>query len=184
MMAGKNKGGRPSEFNRKWNNEEGLLRISGWAKDGLSNEQIAGNMSINVSTLYEWQKKYSEFAEALKISKDIADRKVENALYKSCMDRVITVKKAFKVKHVKYDNGKRVSEDEEVVSVEEEVHIPANTTAQIFWLKNRKAEDWRDKRETALTGANGGPVEVKSMTDEEVDARLAELMAKVGGDNG
>ena len=59
-------GGRPSEFNKIWNNEDGLLRIAGWARDGLSNEQIAKNMGINVSTLYDWQKKYGEFAEALK----------------------------------------------------------------------------------------------------------------------
>ena len=110
-------GGRPSEFNKIWNNEDGLLRIAGWARDGLSNEQIAKNMGINVSTLYDWQKKYGEFAEALKKSKEIADRQVENALFKSCLDRVIKVKKAFKVKHVKYDNGKRVSEDEEVICV-------------------------------------------------------------------
>lgn len=145
-------GGRPSEFNRIWNNEDGLLRIAGWARDGLTNEQIAENMGISATTLYEWKNKYAEFAEALKINKEIADRYVENALYKSCMDRVIKVRKAFKVKHVKYDNGKRVSEDEEVVTAEEEVPIPANTTAQIFWLKNRKPEDWRDKQQIEHSG--------------------------------
>ena len=179
-----NKGGRPSLFTQKWSSEEALLKISGWAKDGLTNEQIAELMGISETTLYEWQNKYPEFADALKVNKDIADRKVENALYVSCQDRVIKVQKAFKVKHVKYDKGKRVSEDEEVVMAEEEIHIPANTTAQIFWLKNRKPEKWRDKNETELTGANGGPLEVHNMTTEEMDRRIRELTAKAGADNG
>lgn len=157
-------GGRPSEFNKIWNNEDGLLRIAGWARDGLSNEQIAKNMGINVSTLYDWQKKYGEFAEALKKSKEIADRQVENALFKSCLDRVITVKKCFKVKHVKYDNGKRVAEDEEVVMAEEEVPIPANTTAQIFWLSNRMPGSYKRN-----------PVDNNSSALEKLD----EILSKV-----
>ena len=75
-------GGRPSEFNKKWNNEDGLLRIAGWARNGLTNEQIADNMGIGLSTLYEWQKRYTEFADALKNSKEVVDLHVENALHK------------------------------------------------------------------------------------------------------
>ncbi len=94
---------------QEWLEPEGLLRIEGWARDGLTDEQIAQNMGITAKTLYEWKKKYSEICESLKRNKDVADRQVENALFENAI------------------NG--------------------NITAQIFWLKNRKPDKWRDKQE-------------------------------------
>ena len=49
-----------------WITEEGLLKIEGWARDGLTDEQIAHNMGINIATLYAWKKKYSEIYKSLK----------------------------------------------------------------------------------------------------------------------
>ena len=57
-----------------WLQPENLVRLRGWALDGLTDEQIAKNMGVNVSTLYDWKKKYSQFSEALKEGKDTADR--------------------------------------------------------------------------------------------------------------
>ena len=94
---------------QEWIEPEGLLKIEGWARDGLIDEQIAQNMGITAKTLYEWKKKYSEICESLKRNKDVADRQVENALFENAI------------------NG--------------------NITAQIFWLKNRKPDKWRDKQE-------------------------------------
>nr|DAV64718.1 MAG TPA: terminase small subunit [Caudoviricetes sp.] len=94
---------------QEWLEPEGLLKIEGWARDGLTDEQIAQNMGITAKTLYEWKKKYSEICESLKRNKDVADRQVENALFENAI------------------NG--------------------NITAQIFWLKNRKPDKWRDKQE-------------------------------------
>lgn len=97
-----------------WISEDGLILIEGWARDGLTDEQIAHNMGIATGTLYEWKKKYHELAEALKKTKEVVDRQVENALFKKAMS--------------------------------------GDTTALIFWLKNRRPQDWRDKRETQLSG--------------------------------
>lgn len=94
---------------QEWIEPEGLLKIEGWARDGLTDEQIARNMGINPATLYEWKKKYPKISKSLKRSKDVADRQVENALFENAI------------------NG--------------------NITAQIFWLKNRKPDKWRDKQE-------------------------------------
>lgn len=94
---------------QEWLEPEGLLKIEGWARDGLTDEQIARNMGINPATLYEWKKKYPKISKSLKRSKDVADRQVENALFENAI------------------NG--------------------NITAQIFWLKNRKPDKWRDKQE-------------------------------------
>lgn len=136
---------------QQWLTEESLLRIKAWARDGLTNEQIAKNMNINVKTLYDWCNKYSEFCNALKKGKEVVDIEVENALYKKALGYNESIKKTFKVKEVIYnEDGKRVKEIEKLEVGYDEVHIPADTTAQIFWLKNRKPEMWRDKVETNL----------------------------------
>ncbi len=93
---------------QKWLEPENLILLEGWSRDGLTDEQIAGNMGITVKTLYEWKNKYSEICESLKKGKEFADYQVENALFKSALE--------------------------------------GNTTAQIFWLKNRRPDKWRDKQ--------------------------------------
>ena len=100
---------------QEWIEPDGLLLLEGWARDGLTDEQIAHNIGISTTTLYEWKKKYTEIADTLKKTKEVVDREVENALFKKA--------------------------------------IEGDTTAMIFWLKNRRPNDWRDKRETALSGA-------------------------------
>lgn len=136
---------------KEWLTEDNLLRISAWARDGLTNEQIAHNMGISVKTLYEWSNKYSEFCNALKKSKEVADIEVENALYKKALGYNALIKKTFKIREVIYsESGKRLKETERLEVGFDEVHIPADTTAQIFWLKNRKPEIWRDKVESNI----------------------------------
>jgi hypothetical protein len=124
---------------KDWITKEGLSKIQGWALSGLTNEQIAHNMGINVSTLYDWSSKHSEFSEVLKRAKTIADLEVENALYKRALGYTVTL------------NKQKVTKDGYAVDCLEEMHIPADTTAQIFWLKNRQPEKWRDKVEQSVT---------------------------------
>ncbi|MGM0238505.1 HNH endonuclease [Enterococcus sp. AZ103] len=69
----------------KWVTREGLILLEGWARDGLSDEQIASNMGISTATLYNYKKKYLEILEALKRGKEVADYEVENALFKSAL---------------------------------------------------------------------------------------------------
>lgn len=91
----------------EWLKKDNLILLEGWAREGLTNEQIANNIGINVKTLYDWKNKQSKICNALKKNREIVDFEVENALLKNAM------------------NG--------------------NVTAQIFWLKNRKKLQWRDK---------------------------------------
>lgn len=130
-----------------WLTDDGLLRIEGWARDGLTDEQIAHNMGISRKTLAEWKNKYAPISDTLKNSKEVVDRIVENALFKKACGYTVQVKKPIKVRKVEYNDetGKKIREVEEIVETVEEVHVPADTTAQIFWLKNRKPEAWRDK---------------------------------------
>ena len=118
---------------KDWETEEKILLLQGWARNGLTNEQIASNMDIVVSTLWEWRKKSPKISNALKIGKDEADIQVENALYKAALE--------------------------------------GNTTAMIFWLKNRRSKEWRDKIQQEITTESAVKLvidnnELSSDTDE------------------
>lgn len=126
----------------EWLEPDNLLRLEGWARDGLTEEQIAYNMGIAYKTLWEWKGKYSDICNALKRSKEIVDREVENALYKNAMGfEYIEVKEIME----KDEKGKDVKRIEKIKK-----YMPPNTTAQIFWLKNRKTMEWRDKQDVEL----------------------------------
>ena len=107
-------------------------------------------MGISVSTLCEWKNKFSELSEALKKGREVADYIVENELFESCKTRTVTVKKPIKLKKVMVDGKKRL-EEERIEYAEEQVIVPANVTAQIFYLKNRKADKWKDKPQENTT---------------------------------
>lgn len=112
-----------------WTLPENIYRVRGWARDGLTMDEIAINMRIARRTLYNWinstrwAEEVKNLALALRDGKDVADRIVENALFESARK--------------------------------------GNVTAQIFWLKNRKSAQWRDRQEVVSLGAeNIAPVKV------------------------
>lgn len=123
---------------KDWITEEGLKKISNWVLKGLTNEQIAHNIGINDGTLYEWCKKYKELGDTLKRCKEVADEQVENAMYNKAIGYTVTLHK------------QKVTQKGDVVNYTEEAHFPGDTTAQIFWLKNRQPEKWRDKVEQSV----------------------------------
>lgn len=96
-----------------WLEKDKLILLEGWAREGLTDEQIAKNININPATLYRWKIKESKICNALKKGKEVVDFEVENALLKSALE--------------------------------------GNVTAQIFWLKNRRKLQWRDKVEDFTT---------------------------------
>lgn len=120
---------------QEWLTEESLLRLEAWARDGLTDEQIADNIGIRRETLYDWKKKYPHISNALKRGKDVVDIQVENALLNKAQGITKTLIKPIKIKTVTYDNGKRVKEEEHIEYAEEEVFVPPDTVAQIFGLK-------------------------------------------------
>lgn len=93
----------------EWLEPNKLILLEGWARDGLTEEQIAHNMGICLSSLKNWKNKEMAILTALKKGKEVIDYEVENALLKNAL------------------NG--------------------NITAQIFWLKNRKKNEWRERQE-------------------------------------
>ena len=115
-----------------WLTEDGLILLEGWSRDGLTDEQLAEKIGINRATLYDWKKKYSNISDALKRGKEIVDIQVENALLKRAIGYDYTEQKIEK-------------SDKETKIIQTIKHSPGDTTAQIFWLKNRRPDKWRDK---------------------------------------
>ena len=153
----------------EWLTEDGLKRIAAWARDGLSMDQIAHNMDIVTSTLYKWRNDHKEISEALKKSRDLADIEVENALFRKTQGYTVQLMKAFKVKRTEYgENGKKIADIEEIVQAPDEVHIPADTTAQIFWLTNRKPDKWKRDRGAVQEDESGetGVVALAEVQDD------------------
>ena len=137
----------------KWLEKDKLILLEGWARDGLTDEQIAKNIGINRTTLYDWKKKEVNRADAWKRGKEVIDFEVENALLKKALGYTITIKE------------ERLDKDGCVHTLEKDVHIPPDTTAQIFWLKNRKPNNWKDRIETD--------------EDKEAVANASQVIAKI-----
>lgn len=142
-----------------WLSPDGLLKLEAWARDGLIDEQIAENIGINPATLYDWKKKYPEISEALKKGKEVVDIEVENALLKRALGYEYTETKTeeYLVEGVPV---KRVTK-----TVKE---VVPDTTAQIFWLKNRRPGQWRDKHDTELSGEVKAGNPYAGLTTEEL----------------
>lgn len=123
----------------EWLEQDKLILLEGWARDGLTKEQIAKNIGIGRTTLYEWEQKEPNIANTLKKGREVVDIEVENALLKRALGYTIKIKE------------QKVDKDGCVHDIEKEVHIPGDTTAQIFWLKNRKPKEWREKQEVSVS---------------------------------
>ena len=119
----------------EWLEQDKLILLEGWARDGLTYEQIAHNMGIGLTTLKEWRQKQPTIQSALKKGKEVVDIEVENALLKRALGYTITIVE------------QKLDKEGCVHTLEKDVHVPGDTTAQIFWLKNRKRQQWRDKIE-------------------------------------
>ncbi len=149
---------------QKWKewaeNEERLTVLSAWARAGLTNEEIAGKIGISRSTLTEWKKKYKPIREAIDTGKEIADRMVEDALYRLALGYTIKVRKAFKLRNVTYKDGKREKEEERLETIEEDLHVKPDVKAIMFYLENRVPDRWSRKAKEASGDDEGAGIVV------------------------
>lgn len=146
-----------------WLTPDGLTLLEGWARDGLTDEQIAKNIGINPATLYDWKKKFNKFSEALKKGKEVVDIEVENALLKRALG-------------YDYQEERIEKSDKDGTKIIQTLkHVPADTTAQIFWLRNRKPSKWRNNPE------NQGS-EFSEREDDPLSASLKELADELQSD--
>lgn len=157
-----------------WTMGDGLIRVAGWARDGLTNEDIYKNMGISFSTFRRWRNDYEQFAEALKKGRDVADRIVENALYKRATGYFY--EEVTKESVAVYDETTGVCTGYEMKETKRITrHVPPDTTAQIYWLKNRKPYEWRDKRpiedKSALAKLDAILVSVNQQAQEQAQEK-------------
>lgn len=149
----------------EWLTEDGLLLIQGWARDGLTDEQIAKNMGIVSSTFYDWIKKFSEISRAIKEGRKPVDYLVENALLKSAL--------GYDVEEETWERkfNRVTGEWEMICTKKQKKHIPPSYTAQIFWLKNRKPNEWKDRTDR------------KILLEDDADALSKAFEELVGNDD-
>lgn len=143
--------GRKSGFK-----EEYVQLAENYALLGATDEELADFFNVNVATLNRWKKQFPEFCESLKKGKAVADANVASKLYNRAIGYDC---KATKI--VTYEG--KVTDQVEYVE-----HYPPDTTAAIFWLKNRQPGKWRDKKEVESQVKLGD--ELESMSDEELAA--------------
>jgi transposase-like protein len=116
-----------------------LPEIEGWARDGLIDKEIAARIGVSQQTLWNWRNKYPELGEALKRGKEVIDAEVENSLLKRALGYT-------------YDEVTEIESEQGFTRKVIRKHVAPDTTAQIFWLKNRKPAQWRDKQEIKHEG--------------------------------
>lgn len=131
----------------KWLEPDGLLLLEAWARDGLTDKQIAEEkIGITERTLTNWKARFSSVFSALKKGKEVVDVEVENALLKRALGYSTT--EVTRERALNPETGKF----ELVVTKAVTKEVPPDTTAQIFWLKNRRPDLWRDKQSMELSG--------------------------------
>jgi hypothetical protein len=124
----------------EWLLPEKLLLLEDWARQGLFDAQIAKNMGISEATLYRYKANHPEIKEALRKGKEVVDIEVENAMLKRALGYTVRIVE------------QKIDKFGDVHDCERDVHIPGDVTAQIFWLKNRRRQQWRDKVEYSNDG--------------------------------
>lgn len=153
--------GRPSKYK-----DEFVIQAEKLCKLGATDMEVADFFEVEVRTLYRWKAEHDDFCQALKAGKAEADARVERSLFA----------RATGYEHDEVDI--RVVGGA-IVQTPLRKHYPPDTTACIFWLKNRRPDEWRDRQE--LTGKDGAPLFEKpaeTMTDDEIRRELAGIQAQ------
>lgn len=131
----KPKEGRPTKYDPKSNEQ-----VEKFARLGATDAEIADFLGIVESTLNEWKKQYPEFSESIKRGKSISDSNVADRLYQRAMGFEHDSEE-IKVVSIGKNEGSQI----ERVPIRK--IYPPDPTAAIFWLKNRRPKEWRDKQE-------------------------------------
>jgi hypothetical protein len=154
----KHPGGRPTKYKPEYAEQVFKLCLL-----GATDAEIADFFEVAESTVYLWKLEYPEFSEAIKNGKLKADADVANRLYNRAMG-------------YSHEEDKIFQYEGQPIIVPTEKYYPPDTTAAIFWLKNRQPKRWRDRVEH--TGADGGPIAIADISDDE---KLALIQRVAGG---
>lgn len=128
--------GRPSSYKPEFAKQAEKLALL-----GATDQEMADFFEVDVRTVYRWKHDYGEFCQALKAGKEVADERVERSLYQKAIGYEQDEVKIF-----------MPAGAESPVYAPYRAKIAPDTTAAIFWLKNRRKDDWRDKTEQEHSG--------------------------------
>ena len=152
--------------------DTGLSYIRGLAREGLTRREIAKKLNISYSTLNRWIKQYPDFKQAMRVGRDQSDSKVEESLYKrACGFQTVEIVEDYKTDPATGDQvlvgSKKIIKD-----------IPPDTTAQIYWLKNRQRDKWKDKWEIQVTGAEEEQSKLTELLEQRKERRKGESVCE------
>lgn len=142
--------GRPSDYRPEYAEQaEKLCQL------GATDLQMADFFEVSESTFHLWKHTHPEFSESIKLAKEIADKNVERSLYRKALG-------------YEFESEKVFCNEGSVTRVPIREFVPPSDTAMIFWLKNRKSAEWRDRTAHEHTGKDGGPIQfvTKSILEE------------------
>lgn len=140
--------------------ESKLDSVKGWAMNGSTDEELAKMLGISTTLLYEWKKDKPEFADAIKKGKETSNGELLNSAFTQSIGFMYKEQVPVRVKDYKLIEG-QLKQIERVEVVEIDKYCPPNPTMNIFMLKNRLPEEYKDKHQTELTGKDGGAVQVQ-----------------------
>ena len=152
--------GRPTKYNREYH----VPQVFKYCLAGLTDTQIANLFEISEATLNNWKNEYPEFLESLKRGKEDADSNVASMLYKKAVG--YKEKRQVPIKVRETTNGESSKEKVEIIEVED--YYPPETSAQIFWLKNRNPQMWRDKREVEMEVENKNHFDYSKLSKQTI----------------
>jgi len=141
--------GRPTKYKLEY-----VAQAAKLCQLGATDAQLADFFEVSLSTISLWKVEHTEFSDAIKIPKDQANERVAQSLYRRAMG-------------YEHDEVDIKVVDKEIVITPIRKYYPPDSTAMIFWLKNRQPDQWRDKTEVS------GEMRVISATDLKDDELAA-----------
>lgn len=135
------RGGRPTEYDPKY-----ITIAKKMGELGATDLEVAQAFEVSIRTIYRWKLEHPEFAEALEVGKDVADQAVERSLYKRAVGYT------FDGEDIKVVDG-------EIVRIERMEHVPPDPKAAMFWLQNRRPENWKAVNRVKIDAEQGGSLE-------------------------
>ena len=141
--------GRPTDYKPEFDEEAVSM-----AAQGATDQEMADYFGVDVRTFNRWKNTQPSFRQSLKAGKDVSDDRVERSLYERALgyerDEV----------DIRILNG-------EIVKTPIRKFYPPDTTAAIFWMKNRRPAEWREVKAVELSGPEGGPVRIVASTADQ-----------------
>lgn len=161
----KNVGGRPTDYRPSYAKQAYKLCLL-----GATDKELGDFFEVTERTINHWKKNEPKFFQSIKDAKEKADAEVAYSMNQKARGYKYTKMQPIKVKEVIYKDGKRVKETEHVEIVATKEIVPPDTIAGIFWLKNRRKINWRDKVETEHSGEV--TYKYEDMSDERLEAAI------------